>query len=1007
MMQLVRDSKWARCYTCRQIVTMEAIAAAGALPGLASATIQLGTATFQFYQQLHGLYKAIKHGERDLSTAIRKLDQHGDFIKELRFNFEHIADASIPATTRDLFERCIVDSEAEVEEFRSLLDRVGKHHFKKKTWNAIETGSRLRFHEDSIQKYYDLLDKQMHRFLFLQSSVQSMRVESSLSEVMATLVKQGAKAANFYDKHSSVLDHGSRLRSSLGTGSNEEQVLMRRTKKKNNTASSLEDIVTLVWSYQTTKTFSTLCGTVSVTTFGRDNDCLLAYKIWFEPYSWISRTLVEWRCLVDSIQKAPTMVFSVTTSIICNNPDVLDALGLVPLKEPYYSYRYPIRFCWIMRVPKLSKVRALLDTGRLLKDHVLCLFNLAPMDIITAFLSSLKPAHEYPNPETRFYHSEILCAEASLDYLRQQYLGYYRVTELLLSYGFLPHLSSWQQIYDQAARNHHHISTRHPGLAESLGLSLKSIPFLILETVGYIIPLDYKLVFHGQLGMQHTLLLHTGVLGKFSFHYLDSDDSRVSYFGHLITQEGSLEKIKEILEIDPLDLTDDGQGIFDRWLLGLLAPFRPDIASLIKTNFSSRHTIPARNYFHIDYIREEFRQAPTRANEIQRLCFLKFICSYGNLAIVRQLDIAALTRREIQHMLCDAAQSSSPELFDLLLGHNSGIGVNDLVHTRIMRDKIASDSSFLDRYHQMLEDCERSPLATILNDGSIISTLLLPKSQPLPDYIRCVTLSEARRFGTSLPVTGEEIPLLIYKGMTHYWHSKAPTSHLLQDLHFYNILRLLVRSSAYEPYLDKSCSTRQPAPMDVIPGKSNSFKLLTYPSVEGYSSLMLALHCGMKPAVQILVDAGVSITKPMCCGKSPVRLARENAQSQHPRRWVAYYDATSGAEVSAPSWITNHPEDVSEDIDQDMLEILLQALRDRGEVEIENPNELPTPSKWMSLREKVDRFTAWLFRPSYIFDPDTFRENSIFVVLTAISTCRHDRAVRMGVVTLLVDILLL
>ncbi len=65
----------------RSSIGMEAIAAAGALPGLASATIQLGTATFQFYQQLHSLYKAIKHGENDLSTAVRRLDQHGDFIK--------------------------------------------------------------------------------------------------------------------------------------------------------------------------------------------------------------------------------------------------------------------------------------------------------------------------------------------------------------------------------------------------------------------------------------------------------------------------------------------------------------------------------------------------------------------------------------------------------------------------------------------------------------------------------------------------------------------------------------------------------------------------------------------------------------------------------------------------------------------------------------------------------------------------------------------------------------
>ncbi|KAI1360768.1 hypothetical protein F5Y08DRAFT_331317 [Xylaria arbuscula] len=937
---------------------MEAIAAAGALPGLASATIQLGTATFQFYQQLHGLYKAIKHGERDLGTAIRKLDQHGDFIKELRFNFVRIADASIPATTRDLFERCIVDSEAEVEEFKSLLDRVGKHRFKKKSWNAIETGSRLRFHEDSIQKYYDLLDKQMHRFLFLQSSVQSMRVESSLSEVMATLVKQGAKAATFYDKHSSVLDHGSRLRSSLGTGSNEEHVLMRRAKKKNNMASSLEHIATPFWPYQTTKTFSTLCGTVSVTTFGRGNDCQLAYKIWFEPYSWLSRTLVEWRCLVDSIQKAPTMVFSVTTSIVCSDPDVLDALGLVPLKEPYWYYAH--RFFWTMRVPKLRKVRALLDAGRLLKDHVLCSFGLAPMDIITAFLSSLKPAHEDQDPETRYYHSEIICTRANLDYLHQQYLEYYRVIELLLSRGFQPHLSCWQQIYELATRNHNHLSAKHPGLAESLGLSLKSIPFLILETAGYIIPLDYRLAFDEQLDIEHTLLVHTGVLRKSCFRYHDPDDSRVSYLAHLVTQEGSIRKVKQILELDLLDLADDGQGMFDRWLLGLLAPFRPEIASLVKEHFGSHQTITARNSFHIDYIREEFRQTPTSTNKIQRLYFLKFIY------------IAALTPREIQGMLCNAAQSSSPELFDLLLGHDSGIRVHSFVHTRIMH-----------RYHQTLEDCERTPLAMILNDDATLSTLLLPKSQPLPDYIRRLALSEIQRFGASLPVTGEEIPLLIYEGMTQYWHSKAPASHLLQDLHFYDILRLLVQSPVCEPYLDKSSSDCLEPLVDVLPIKPNGFKALPHLSVEGYSALMLALHCGMKPAVQILVDAGASITKPMCCGKSALWLARENARSQHPRQWVMFYDSTSGADIRVRHKIHNQDMDISEDTDKGMLEILLQALRDRGEAGIDDPNELPMPSGWMLLREKVSRFTAWLFRPSYNFDPDAFRENSIFVVLVS------------------------
>lgn len=35
------------------------------------------------------------------------------------------------------------------------------------------------------------------------------------------------------------------------------------------------------------------------------------------------------------------------------------------------------------------------------------------------------------------------------------------------------------------------------------------------------------------------------------------------------------------------------------------------------------------------------------------------------------------------------------------------------------------------------------------------------------------------------------------------------------------------------------------------------------------------------------------------------------------------------------------------------------------------------------LREKVDHFAAWFFRPSYTFNSDTFRENSIYVILVS------------------------
>ncbi|KAJ2988707.1 hypothetical protein NUW58_g3838 [Xylaria curta] len=410
---------------------MEAIAAAGALPGLASATIQLGTATFQFYQQLHSLYKAIKHGENDLNTAARRLDQHGDFIKELRFNFERISDPGVSASTRDLFERYITDSEAEVEEFKNLLDKVGKKHFKRKTLQAVETGSRLRFHERSIQKYCDLLDKQMQRFLFLQSAAQSMRVESTLAEVMETLVEQGVKAVAFYDEQSSSRTNNEEPHSPSGTCSNNTRLSLRGVGRSSHnyrtTPCFQQDLIPDHSSFLRRKVYPTLCGTVTVGTYSNltrfdDKDCQ-CYRIWFKPYSWISRALVEWRCLISSAHTIPTLMLSVTTSIICDDPDVLDALGFGSLSTP-----------------NPTKIRALLDAGRLRKEHVVVVYE--PEDILTRCVDCLVSQHDHGHFEEMEPHP---CQRWDSGAHLQHHLTCYNAIALLLSRGFEPTLSSWQR----------------------------------------------------------------------------------------------------------------------------------------------------------------------------------------------------------------------------------------------------------------------------------------------------------------------------------------------------------------------------------------------------------------------------------------------------------------------------------------------------------------------------------------------------------------------------------
>ncbi|KAI0422689.1 hypothetical protein F5X98DRAFT_369494 [Xylaria grammica] len=932
---------------------MEAIAAAGALPGLASALIQLGTATFQFYQQLHGLYKAIKYGENDLNTAIKRLDQHGDFIKELRFNFRRISNTSVSGGTRDLFERYIAESEAEVEEFRSLLNRVGKHHFKNKSWQAVETGSRLRFNERSIQKYCDLLDKQMQRFLFLQSSVQSMRVESTLSEVMETLVKQGTAAVTFYNEQSSLRQMNREPHSRLGAGSDETRLSLRGVGKSSRTSSLLqEDIIPNDWHIRQVKSYSTLCGTVSVTTFsdstaseGKKHQ--FAYRVWFEPYSWISRTAVEWR-LLNSTQRAPKLTLSMTTSIICDDPDVLDALGLVACTRSHHSCPPSGCFSWHTKVPSSRKVRALLDTRRLSKDHILDLPGfLNRDDVITAYFKSHRPGHKDGNNiELGFGAWDYHCSESDLDDLSQHYLEYYRVIQILLSYGFQPHLSNWQRIYRLAMRDHYHILKRHPRLISTINLAFKSVPLLILEACGYPIPFNYAITLgHDKIFVTMAQLVPT----SYAIDNIWSSRSSVSYLGHLIAMGDSAEKIKEILELGLIDLADE-QCMFDRWLLGLFAPFRPEIASLLEQYLESYKTIAFHHSFSVEYIREEFKQPPRESNMNQRQDLLRFICFYGNAAIIQQLDVAALTTIEIAGMQIFAAQGSNREVFDILMSSKSRmLDLRLLPHTQLVRDKLTSEPAFVTSFIKFLEACSDEPLPAILCRMTL-NLLLLPNSQQLPDYIRNIIIGQIQRYEASPLATGWEIHSLIHEVMELVWWNEI-------------------------------------SPQNVTsPPLSHTFgepPVFPYPSVDGYSALMLALHCGMKPAVQILVDAGASILEPMCCGKSALSVARENTRAQHPRQWAESCDLTG--KLFIPSRLRQEREAmwVLESTDKDMLEILLKALRDRGELEGERLDHAPTPSKRGIFTSKVRHFIRWLFKP-YVFDANVFRENCIYTLLVSI-----------------------
>ncbi|KAJ2977987.1 hypothetical protein NUW58_g7638 [Xylaria curta] len=441
-----------------------------------------------------------------------------------------------------------------------------------------------------------------------------------------------------------------------------------------------------------------------------------------------------------------------------------------------------------------------------------------------------------------------------------------------------------------------------------------------------------------------------------------------SHFGHLITQGFSAERIrKEIPDLDLLDLADE-QFRVDRWLLGLFAPFRPEIATLLKQYLKSYKSMAGRSSFDIEYIRKEFKQSPCDSICTERAVLLTFICLYGNAAILQQLDTTSLAPDEIAHLQVCAAQSSNQEIFDIVINHGPK-ELEWLPHANMMRAKLAMDPLFVSSFAKsLIAHNIPDPLSAVLLSHASIHALLIVDLPSFSDYIWNLIVYQVQQYEARPTAAGcTIIPSLVYQTMPVFWDLKTSAEYLLQDLRLYDILNLLARSPAFVSSLDTPS----------LKDEYVNFYYRPFPSVVGYTALMIALHCGMKPAVQILVDAGASILKIASCGKSALSVARENTQAQHPRQCVTFsgpiYDGDTSPEIM---W-------VSESVDKEMLEVLLKALRDRGEVGEEGLEEVPESGKWRTLRRKARYFVWWLFRPSYSFDSDHFRENSIYAVLVS------------------------
>ncbi|KAI0021146.1 hypothetical protein F4780DRAFT_739281 [Xylariomycetidae sp. FL0641] len=973
---------------------MEAIAAAGALPGLASATVQLGTTTFHFYQQLRSLYKAIKEGQSNLDTAMRRLDQHQGFIEELKHNFERIPEGHFTDGLRDVFHQCIADSEDEVQELKTLLDQVGKHRFRNRSLRAIETGTRLRFNDESIQKYCSLLDKQMNRFLFFQISAESSRMATSVAGVAETLARQGEQATAFYSSFDSTMQQVRRTATRMRRYSPQE----RRGTVPDMHLLLGHDLTDEQWRYRTP------CGwlTVQSCSWQPRND-VPAYKVRFEPFRWMSRALVEWRCCLQHTQSIPTLCLSTATGIICDDMDVVDALGFIPCDQCHARIRENTH--WHTKSPRPDAVRALLAAKRLSKSHLLCVpFGIGEQqhqDVVTAFIANhqlcdrdkqewLDDSH-HARVSSYCSYSDPLCQSAF-------YADYYDTARLLLDNGFEPVLSSWYEIYLLAIEGRNHVTNVHPELQSSVKFSSQSVPRLILEAAGGGIAVDFPAACSSNMLIPYPRARisphHFGNTTGLMLLWDPSLKPRCHIGPMLLLNQCADVIQREFLDLDMPDLAAE-EFRSDRWLLVIYSIAQPELATLLQRYLAGYSNAKVRPMFTLDYVCDEIAQAAGEYGvldpEYDLLVFLGYHCSADILRVLTSKGLDA------RGLVLPAALSQNPVALDFIT-HGDVMAIPaHLWHIDIMQDKLEKDPDFLkivvDRLFSGVDFSSlnynlrfgmESPLFLFIAANHMTLDLcMLREAVPMPKYMDLLVSGLLQKHEHPSSPSYKELHLLFFEAMMFHCLDRTAATELVQPLHFTRILRQIVQSPAFRSQLDSAASHYPRFPHLVDAGGISP--LTPTSSINGYSALMQALHSGMSPAVQVLVDAGASITRRTSSGKSPLQVARENVRSSHPRPWFTARDEKNGGHslfrrYEIAKLKATH---VAESTDQAMLEILLKALRDRGEEEDgdEYRKQDPDNSILALIRARAGVFSRWLFMPTYDFDPEKFRQNSIYVIL--------------------------
>lgn len=462
--------------------------------------------------------------------------------------------------------------------------------------------------------------------------------------------------------------------------------------------------------------------------------------------------------------------------------------------------------------------------------------------------------------------------------------------------------------------------------ARTAYFSSHSVPKLVEKAAGVYIPLPWHLAFDRKIWSKHPWKTPTGA-DTTPWYYTQNLHHVESCIGHLIPFQGCTQEVREVvLDIDgPSILGAESQ--FDRWLLVLFGHSRSELNHMLP---------PASAHLTLSSVCSEIQEAASPDKGV----ILRYLAHHGDPDLI---DVLMAHRVDIAGMLPALALSGHRNMFDLVLDSYpiQKFDWSVIAHTEFFRERMIWDSAFWEHFLDRLATSYGSTMPSGLSPSGTRSPFSLLKaflessiawdgffwieeSIRLPIYFDtfldgCINKLEE----THCSFDGD-IHALIHcatRRLLPVYQSFPGRQAIQNPCHLYRILRKLVHSPAFRIGINHSDHH------DL--GDDDAGKVFSAP-MAWYSPLMLALNSGMKPAVEILVEAGADITARTTSGRSPLDIARRNVEGEHPRVWWTCRSGEKFRPVRECDSEGRQDRRVPASTDEEMLQILLDAIKKKG-----------------------------------------------------------------------------